>query len=207
MMVLVTALVVWAAAGVIIAAILARYGHNFWLFALMGLGYGPFLVLVWLKGARGQQTQSVMIRAGSTGSSAGWPDDGWLDVLVGLDGSDHSVCSTRHVLETLRPAIRRVRLTSALDHEISNQPDAFSTDERRSQYLKQAANTLGYPDAEIVLLSGQPDKALLDHAEQDSFDLLVIAHRAEGIVTTLQGSTASRLVRRAEIPVLIGPPA
>ncbi len=205
-MVLFTALGVWAAAGVITAAILSRHGHNFWLFALIGLGYGPFLLLIWLQGARGQQTRSVVIRPGTAPSSRR-PDAGWLDVLVGLDGSVESVSSTHRVLESLHPAVRRLQLTSAIDHEISNQPDAFGTDERRIEYLQQAANTLGYPEAELALISGQPAKALLEHAEQNSFDLLVIAHRARGLVASLQGSTASRLVRRADIPVLIGPPA
>ena len=202
MTILVTALAVWAICGVIIATLLARHGHNFWLFVLMGLGYGPFLVLVWLRGVRGQPVRSVIIKPGGGQANAGW-----IDVLVGLDGSEASVTSAHEVLKTLGAGLGRVQLASVLDHEISNQPDAFTADERRIAYLEQAAIELDVPHAEIVLLAGRPDKALLEHADRNNFDVLVIAHRANDLVNTLQGSTASRLARRADLPVMIGPPA
>ncbi len=202
MTILVTALVVWAASGVVTAAILARHGHNFWFFAAMGLGFGPFVVLVWLEGARGQRSKSVVVR-----SSDATNERGWIDVLVGLDGSADSVESVGQVLKTLRQAVRRIRLVSALDHEISNSPDSFLSDDRRVEYLNAAAQSLGVVDAEIALISGQPDKALLDHAAKNKFDLLVVAHRGHPVISGIQGSTVARLARSAEIPVLIGPPA
>ena len=48
MTVFLAALAVWGLCGLIIAALLARHGHNFWLYAVLGLGYGPFLVAIWL---------------------------------------------------------------------------------------------------------------------------------------------------------------
>lgn len=200
MNVFLTALVVWGLSGLIIAALLARHGHNFWLYAVLGLGYGPFLVAIWLgSGRRGQSATLV---------ASGAPNpDGWIDVLVGLDGTEAAVTSTAHVLSTLRPAIRRMRFASALDHEISNAMNKLELDDHRRDHLRAAATTLGYPDAELALVSGQPDKALVAHAVENDFSLLIVAHRRHPGISAVRGSTVARLARNAEVPVLIGPPA
>lgn len=197
-----TALAMWAAAGVIIAAILARHGHVFWVYAAMGLAYGPLLLLVWLEGVRGQGSRSIVI-----GPTKPASERGWIDVLVGLDASPDAVESARQVLATLGSSIRRVRLVSAVDHEILNSPGGFETDDERLHFLAEAAQSLSLDNAELALVSGQPAKALSDHAVEHSFDLLIVANRRHLVVSGLRGSTVGRLARNAEIPVLIGPPA
>lgn len=202
MAVALTALIVWGFSGVVVAWLLSRHGHNFWLLGILGLGYGPFLTLIWLRGIQGQPTKTRIVdEAGIE------PDGGWIDVLVGLDGRSDSVESTRQVLTTLGPALRRVGLVSVLDHEVGNAPDAFTVDERRIEHLRQAAGDLGVPHAQISLITGQPDKALREHAQAFDFDLLVVAHRRADLVSSIRGSTTGRLARAAELPVLIGPPA
>ena len=132
--------------------------------------------------------------------------DGWIDVLVGLDGTDDAVESTRHVIATLASATRRVRLAAVLDHEVSGSAEVFEADDRRIAYLETAARSLGMPDAEIAVLSGQPDKALADHATEHNFDMLVVAHRRDTLLSGIRGSTVGRLARNAALPILIGPP-
>lgn len=192
---------IWASTGVAIAAVLARYGHSFWLFAAIGVAYGPLLLFVWLRGASGQPTQSLLHASGAT------PETGWIDVLVGLDGSNDSIVSAGRVLKTLGPAVRRVRLTSAIDHEMFNAPDAFTIDDERLVYLEHAAAALGTRDAELSLVSGQPASALMEHVDANEFDLLIVANHGSHVASALRGSTVARLARSSSVPVLIGPPA
>jgi nucleotide-binding universal stress UspA family protein len=195
-----TALLMWAFAGVLIAWLSSRHGHNFWIMAVIGLAYGPLLVLIWIRGLKGQQTGSRLVRF-----DAREQRNGWIDVLVGLDGTSDCVESTGQALSTLGDAVGRVQLASVLDHEVFNSHDMFSIDERRIHYLQQAATKLALPHAELSLISGQPDKALHRHAAKHGFDLLVVSHRRAALPGAIRGSTATRLARSAEVPVLIGP--
>ena len=199
MTVFLAVLAVWGLSGLIIAALLARHGHNFWLYAVLGLGYGPFLVAIWLGAAQ---------KPGATLVAAGRPvnPSGWIDVLVGLDGSEAAVESTSKVLDTLGPAIRRIRFASALDYELTNAMNKFELDDHRRDHLRDAATDLGYPEAELALVSGQPDKALVAHAMENDLNLLVVAHRRNPNIGAVRGSTVGRLARNAEVAVLIGPP-
>lgn len=201
MLIAVTAFAVWATSGVLIAWLLSRHGHNFWLLAVIGVPYGPLLTLIWFQAISGQPTERSSVQ-----SSTKRGGSGWLDVLVGLDGSQESILSAQTMLDKLGPSLGRIQVASVLDHELFNYRDAFETDERRITYLQSAAKQLGLPNAEIALLSGQPDKALRDQAEADKFDLVLVAHRRPSPARLLQASTTKRLAGRSETPVLICPP-
>lgn len=131
--------------------------------------------------------------------------DGWIDVLVGLDGTPNCLTSTKSVIETLGPAVRRLQLASVLDIETASRPDAFDTDEIRLEHLKKAAVDMDR-DAELILLSGSPDVALIDHAVSRDMDLVVLGHRENLLASTFLGSTVARLARDAALPIVIGPP-
>jgi len=191
----------WALSGVVTAALLARHGHNFWLLALIGLGYGPLTGVIFARGFAGQDSSTTRTQSGGAVHS-----DGWLDVLVGLDGSDASVESVREVVRALGPAVKRLRLASVIDHEVSNAPDGFELDDKRWESLQRAASYLDIDEPDLVLVSGQPDKALASHAVDEDFDLIVVAHRRNFARSGLRGSTSGRLARSAPVPVLIGPP-
>ncbi len=54
------------------------------------------------------------------------------------------------------------------------------------------------------VLTGAPDVALLAHAHRCKADLLVLANRGRGAVKDLLiGSTADRVLRETDIPVLL----
>ena len=201
-----TGLAVWAVSGLVVAGILARHGHNFWLLALMGLGFGPFLLTIWGKGLHDLPSRVTMVQPSSTETThQTQPTAGWIDVLVGLDGSTESRESAGSVLTTLGPAIGRLRFTSVIDHEIANATEAFELDDKRVRFLQEAAVLLGHGDAEVSLISGRPDKALVEHATSNGFDLVVVAHRRNEIRGAIRGSTVARLARSSGVPVLIGP--
>lgn len=195
-------LALWSASGLVVAVWLRRQGHNLAAHAALGLGFGPLVALFYL-GSR-HQTEHVVSVVAVGGPPA---DDGWVDVLVGLDGSTGSVESARVALATLGGCVRRLRLANVLDVETANRRDAFDTDERLVAYLHDAAAALSVPAAELVLLTGRADSALVDHAVDEKMDLVVVGHRQHPRESMLFGSAVSRLARNAELPVLIGPPA
>lgn len=194
------ALLIWGSIGLVIAAVLSRHGHNFFLLALMGLGYGPLLILIWLQSSSGQETGCYNIREATDASR---PER--VDVLVELDGTQGSIASAGIVLAAIGPAIGRVRFTSVIDHELFNSADVFQVDEVRADYLSRAADQLGHPEAELTLISGRRDKALRSHATANHFDIIVVGRTPRFLTDRLRGNTLSQLARHAEVPVIIGP--
>lgn len=195
---LVLAVVIWSTVGLLASLIFRRRGHNLLLFAGLGLWLGPIVVPVMRAVVRRQHPVVRVIREGEVGS-------GWLDLLVGLDGTEGSMESVRPVIAKLAPGIRRIRIVTALDHETANSPDFFDTDEALEFELEEAALRLGFEQAELAFVSGRADRALVAHAVDEKFDLLLVSTRNHRVFGTLFGSTVYRLARQAHIPVLIGP--
>jgi nucleotide-binding universal stress UspA family protein len=58
-----------------------------------------------------------------------------------------------------------------------------------------------------VVVDGDPVNALLNAAQEQTADLVVVGRRgASGHPETLIGSTSGQLVHRADIPVVVVPP-
>ena len=77
-----------------------------------------------------------------------------------------------------------------------------------SDSLKEASQRLAseYPElkVETELLEGRPSQAIIDMAENDGFDLIVIGSRGLGGITGwILGSTSRKVVDSCTVPVLL----
>jgi len=68
--------------------------------------------------------------------------------------------------------------------------------------LQEVVNSMDLK-AEAVIRSGQPARCILDLAEDNDADLIIIASHKPGLQDYLLGSTAARVVRHAKCPVLV----
>jgi nucleotide-binding universal stress UspA family protein len=74
--------------------------------------------------------------------------------------------------------------------------------ERRLATLRQSAAALGVT-AETALMTGAPAHAIVEHAKEGGFDLIVMGtHGHTGLSHVIMGSVAERVVRKAPCPVL-----
>jgi len=201
MRVLLIALVIWSATGLAISYLYRRQGHNLLVYAGLAIWMGPLIFFIMRSVAREQQSPVEVFRSGQP------RDGGWLDVLVGIDGSNESVQSVLQVLNRLEPALRRVRIVSSLDPETANSRNHFDTDEEIQTRLELVAKTFGPDSTELAFISGRADKSLVHHAAKEGFDFLVVAHRHHRVLGSLLGSTVQRLTRSATVPIIVGPPA
>lgn len=193
------AVVVWSSIGLFIALLYRRRGHNLLFYGALGIWLGPLVMLVMWSARRQQQTGVVRVLR------EGRPSSGWIDVLVGVDGSIESVESVRSVIAILGRSIRRIRVVSVLDAETAKSPTFFRNDDELEHRLRDAASRIGFPDAELALAGGRADRELVRHANEAGFDVLVVAHRAHRLGAALFGSTVERLARTSTIPLIIGP--
>ena len=70
--------------------------------------------------------------------------------------------------------------------------------------LEEIATSAELSDqAELVLLEGNPARAILDHANEIEADLIIMASHDPNITDYLIGSTASRVVHHAHCSMFI----
>jgi nucleotide-binding universal stress UspA family protein len=116
------------------------------------------------------------------------------NLAKGLDGSSVTVLSVAPTLEAAPHIADAVDPTSNVDRH-------------RSQAEKAAARlaTSG-TQPEMLVRAGNPAEEILNVAEEQGFDIIVLGHR--GISATrrfLMGSVSERVVRHASRPVLVIP--
>lgn len=135
------------------------------------------------------------------------------NILVPVDFSDASVEALRHAKElalthgaqiTLLHAVEEVVYPSAYGIEPANLPGPQVID-RVEQNLAEIARTeIGYEHVVVQANVGYAPSTILDYAEGNEVDLIVIAtHGRTGLERMLLGSVAERVVRRSPAPVFV----
>jgi universal stress protein A len=89
---------------------------------------------------------------------------------------------------------------------VSNVPELMENliadADRRLATLKASAAALGLT-AETTVIRGRPAHAIVEHAKNGGFDLIVIGtHGRTGVSHVVMGSVAERVLRKAPCPVL-----
>jgi nucleotide-binding universal stress UspA family protein len=87
----------------------------------------------------------------------------------------------------------------------SAQPETLVGDlvEEGRNWVLSRAQEGGAPDAEPIVLFGDPPSAVCDWAETAECDLLVAAAHREGFVRAILGHFTTHLTRHAPCPVLV----
>jgi len=140
-------------------------------------------------------------------------------ILVPLDGSELSESVLDHVITIATgcqvPEVVLVRVRKplddnvrmALDPEIAIKLDEAYHDEVVN-YLEGVAETLKQKDISIKLevIEGDPAKEIIKYTKDNDVDLIIMStHGRSGVSRVVFGSVADKVIRQAEIPVLIKP--
>jgi nucleotide-binding universal stress UspA family protein len=113
-----------------------------------------------------------------------------------------------HLLHVIPDPLRVPGLESAAGIEYYAEVER-TWKERAQQQLQSVAADEGLPADQVitVVLMGHPARLIVEYAEEQRADLIVIGTQGEGAVTRfLLGSVAERVVRHAIVPVLTVPP-
>jgi nucleotide-binding universal stress UspA family protein len=136
-------------------------------------------------------------------------------ILVGCDFSPDSGQAFNHGLSLAQEFQSELHLAHVI--EPPAQPDLLKgetsvTFEIREDYRDLLANKLkdmvpeeagNWCTPQTSLLEGQPYEELVNYAESNDIDMIVLGVRGHGLVKTLfLGSTTDRVVRRSPCPVL-----
>ncbi|MEX0755365.1 MAG: universal stress protein [Actinomycetota bacterium] len=190
--------VVWVAIGSIVTFVMGRRGHDLFNWGVLGAVFGPLVIFLALDAARHEPeaTAPRQVRVGT-------PGPGPVQVLVGIDGSAESTAAMSHAIDLLGDRIGQLTLAAVIDHDAARTARPWGAAADAERALETCAASVVAWDPETVVLAGAPGAALLQHATDKDYDLLVVGSRGHGASKAVLGSVASRLVRAPGLPVLI----
>jgi nucleotide-binding universal stress UspA family protein len=191
----------WIVIGVSASIVMGRRGYSPFAWLLLGSILGPLVIPLAVGTIRGAREDPTVLPHPFRESVGG---AGTVDLLVGIDGSVHSEDALRAALALFGNRIGRLTLADVIDYD-SAMSGRFPRDTERLaiEGLEGLAASVGAIAPDTVLLVGQPAEALIEHAAEDGYEVLVVGRRGHGASNVLLGSTATRLAEGAGIPVLV----
>lgn len=104
-------------------------------------------------------------------------------------------------------AIKKSHFQDAKAALIGKRRDRTLANEIIDQFREDAKAGLGshsIPSDEVIVKTGNPVEIILETADENNCDLIVMGTHGQGSLTdTMMGSTARRVVRRSQKPVLV----
>lgn len=132
----------------------------------------------------------------------------YTNILVPVafdEGSDEKTKAAIAIAEALSGEGARVTLLHVMEqvpgYAVNYMPADYLAQSRAAveSELKEMADKLPYANG--VLVSGHSARTILDWAEENAADLIIIASHRPGMQDLLLGSTASHVVRHAQCAV------
>jgi len=141
-----------------------------------------------------------------------------MKILIGVDESPHATAAVEFVKRMKWPADTRVVVVSAVAPPVVVYAEAYVPlpdyyEELNQQLLEAHQKTAGTAErvlrdggfqAEARVIHGDPRDALVELAQNEGADLLVVgSHGRSGVAKLLMGSVASHVVTHAPCSVLV----
>jgi nucleotide-binding universal stress UspA family protein len=192
--VLAIALVVWVVAGIAVAFIMRRSGHDFALWLLLGVLLGPFTALFALERHRRDERRSVG-RVGNIHSDR-------FDAIAAIDGSDESIDAARIAVDLFGDSLDSLTLVTVLDYEAGA---SFIPKSHAYSLLGEVASRIEFEPVETAVIYGPLAAALSKLAQESGFELIIVGARGWGMSEAIFGSVTASLIGESGIPVFVGP--
>lgn len=165
----------WVLAGLTIAAVAIRLGHERRVWLALGIALGPVsLALLLLH-------RSPRLRPAPVVIDPGIPAGGDVSVLIGLLGSAGDAAEAGALLRAQGDQLGAVTLCRAVELEAVTDPDWADRKEEAAQVLRDGALFLGGVRPSLVLLPGPPADVIARYAIRHGFDHVVVLgdHRVQ----------------------------
>lgn len=133
----------------------------------------------------------------------------YTDILVATDGSEPASAAVDHAVELADGINDTVYVLSVADDTAN--PMAFGVetvaaiDDAIEETATEMSEHLGKATVEGTVRRGSPSDEILAVADEADADVIVLGRGTSGLADRLLGSTADRVVERADRPVVIVP--
>lgn len=133
-------------------------------------------------------------------------------VLLAVDGSDHSIRAAEQAVNIAGASPEAtVTIVYVADYansknEVLHSGSDVELELSRRKKIQPVEEVLGNAniDFNVKILHGTPGPAIVEYANKEKFDILVIGSRGlNGLQEMVLGSVSHKVVKRANCPVLI----
>lgn len=186
----------WIVIGLVTAAFMGSRGHALYPWLVLGAVFGPLVIPLMIESRRRARGASPWVL------ESGVPGRGTIDVLVGIDGSPHSVAALRAVCMLLGRRLGRLTVATVLDYDTVDSAQGQVEEQKAEAELAEVCHAFGRR-AERVILRGKPAEALAKHAIEGEYELIAVGSKGRGLSKHLAGSVATTLASDAPVPVLL----
>jgi nucleotide-binding universal stress UspA family protein len=217
--------VLWLGGGAVLGVSMKRHGHDFLRWLAIGISTGPVAIPLALEARKRADEQKALAdaelvrdRSAKVATHVAEGHGRALgakprrnrephDIVVGIDGSENSMCALSEALDVLGDRVRTCVLVAVGDVEALVEeefPGPHPIHVMLSDALLRASTD--HPEVSFATMtrSGKPAEELCVVADKGEYQLLVIGARGHGATNGLFGSTASEVIRMSQVPVFVG---
>ena len=185
---LVALFLLWALIGVVAAIVMGRHGHAVYPWTVLGVLLGPLVIPLTVSAVRREQSAS---KPTLTVTNLRSPE---LAVLVGVDGSEDAMGALVTAIALFGSRIGRLTIATVVDFALEQTNAGHVEQALAAEMLARHAlvgTRLLEREVETTVLYGRPADALVQHALDGNYDLIVVSPRKRRI---------TRSVRQRRIP-------
>ncbi|MFD2759833.1 universal stress protein [Lentibacillus juripiscarius] len=132
-------------------------------------------------------------------------------ILLATDGSKHSVRSADHAIQLAHQFDGTIDVVYVVDSQTSktdvlHNDNKYEIEHKRKEKIKSVQDQIRQFDIDfkVHILHGEPGPTIVDFANTNDFDCIVIGSRGlNNLQTMILGSVSHKVAKRADCPVLI----
>jgi nucleotide-binding universal stress UspA family protein len=125
-------------------------------------------------------------------------------ILVPLDGSDLAECVFPYVTDIALKKASRVEAAFVVEHYEMPLHGGVVFDKENLREIERSAKKGAEQYMKTVVLEGKIADSLVDYANNNGFDLIVMAtHGRSGLARWMVGSVADKILHCSTVPVLL----
>ena len=133
-------------------------------------------------------------------------------ILLAADGSNHSIRATKEVIKIASlNTLATVTVVLVADHshaknDVLHSGSSVELDMKRRKKLQSVEELLKQENInyKVKILHGEPGPAIVEYANKEKYELLVIGSRGlNSLQEMVLGSVSHKVVKHAECPVLM----
>lgn len=133
-------------------------------------------------------------------------------ILLAVDGSEHSIRASKEAVKIAEAsADSQITIVFVADHEnakndVLHSGSPLELDLQRRKKIQPVEESIaaGNIDYSVKILHGTPGPAIVEYANKEQFEILIIGSRGlNSLQEMVLGSVSHKVVKRAECPVLI----
>ncbi len=136
----------------------------------------------------------------------------YMKILLAVDGSEHSLRAAKQALNIAGAnPDAKITIVYVADHanaknDVLHSGSSAELDLQRRKKLQPVEEAIASQNVKyrVEILHGTPGPAIVEYANEEKFDILVIGSRGlNSLQEMVLGSVSHKVVKRANCPVLI----